>query len=244
MNPQFFTRILKQIPKLDPAQKQALTSALKAPVNPILSKFSQEVIEHSKCIHCQSERLRKYGFVNQRQRFYCNACRKSFVCTRGTAYFYQHKPEIWQKYLEKMLERHSIRRCSKELDICVTTSFNWRHRYLNATQNTYENTLEGIVEAGETFFRESKKGERDLKRPARKRGTKASTRGINNKDWIKVLTALDRNKHEYDHVLQSISGDEINNCLGHKITDESVLCTDSQPAYNKICEGHHLHHVV
>jgi len=24
------------------------------------------------------------------------------LCTRGTAYFYRHKPELWQQYLEKM----------------------------------------------------------------------------------------------------------------------------------------------
>ena len=46
-------------------------------------------------------------------------------------------------------------------------------------------------------------------RPARKRGTNVSTRGMNNKDWVEVLTALDRNKHEYDHILLTITGDEI-----------------------------------
>ena len=65
-----------------------------------------------------------------------------------------------------------------------------------------------------TFFRESKKGERHLTRPARKRCTKAVTRKINKKDRVKVLTSLGRNKHEYDPVLQSMTGDEINKGLG------------------------------
>jgi len=56
---------------------------------------------------------------------------------------------------------------------------------------------------------------------------------MNNKDWVKVLTALDRNKHEYDHILLTITGDEINICLVCKITDESILCTDGQTVCNK-----------
>ena len=67
---------------------------------------------------------------------------------------------------------------------------------------------------------------------------------MNNKDWLKVLTPLDRNKHEYDHILLTITGDEINSCLGCKITDESVLRTDGPPAYNQMCEEYHLHHMV
>jgi len=73
------------------------------------------------------------------------------------------------------------------------------------------------------LFRISQKVERHLMRPARKRGTNVSTRGMNNKDWVEVLTALDRNKHEYDHILLTITGDEINSCLGCKITDESIF---------------------
>ena len=125
MNPPYFIRILQRIPKLDSSQKKTFTQALKSPVNPILSKLAPAVIEHSKWIHCQSDRLRKYGVINQRQRFYCNTCRKSLVCTWGTAYFYQNKPELWQSYLEAMLERDSIWRCSKEWGICVTTSLHF-----------------------------------------------------------------------------------------------------------------------
>ena len=123
MNPHYFKRFLNQVPKLDPVQKKALTSALSFQSNPILERLAKEVIDHSICIHCQSERLRKHGFSAGRQRFFCNDCRKSFVCTRGTAYFYQHKPELWQKYLKHMMNLDSIRLCAKELGICVSTSF-------------------------------------------------------------------------------------------------------------------------
>ena len=123
MNPQHFKHFLDQVPRLDPSQKQTLTFALKAEDNPILERLSKEIIDHSTCFHCQSKRLRKHGFSAGRQRFFCNHCRKSFVCTRGTAYFYQHKPELWQKYLTHMLQLDSIRRCAAEVGIGVNTSF-------------------------------------------------------------------------------------------------------------------------
>jgi len=56
------------------------------------------------------------------------------------------------------------------------------------------------------------------------------------------VNAVDRNKHEYHHILLTITGNKSNSCLGCKITDESILCTDGPPAYNKMCEEHHLHH--
>ena len=244
MNRQQFHKIIKQLPKLDPAQKQKLSLALAKQQNPILDQLAKECLSHAKCIHCDSERLRKYGKSNGRQRFYCNNCKKTFVCTRGSAYFYQHKADNWQVYLEHMLNRDSIRVCAKKAGISSVTSFNWRHRYMNAAQNTFEDSLEGIVEANETYFRESKKGEKHLNRPARKRGTKVTTPGIYNSDWVAVLTAIDRNHHEYDHVLQQVTSDEIEMYLGAKIMDESILCTDSKPAYNHICRNHHLHHIV
>ena len=244
MNPQHFKHILDQVPTLDPSQKKRLAKALVTENNSILERLTKEVVNHATCIYCQSKRLRKHGFSSGRQRFFCNGCSKTFVCTRGTAYFYQHKPELWQQYLSHMLQLDSIRRCAKQLGIGVNTAFFWRQRYLSATENTFESSLEGIIEADETYIRESQKGSRHLNRPARKRGSKASTPGLNHKDWIAVLTAKDRQHHEYDHVLKRVDGAEINRYLGAKIEDESILCTDAQPAYYKMCAEHHLFHVV
>ncbi|MCJ8314850.1 MAG: IS1595 family transposase [Saccharospirillaceae bacterium] len=244
MNHNQFKVFINQIPKLDPVQKQQAITSLNQQDNPILNRLAKENIQHSKCIHCDSKRIKKHGKSNGRQRFFCNQCGKSFVCTRGTAFFYQHKPEHWQAYLELMLKRETIRACAEKIGVSTVTAFNWRHRYMQATQHTFEAKLEGIIEVDEMYFRESQKGNKKLTRPARKRGTNASTHGLNNKDWVAVLTAMDRNHHEYDHVLQQVNGTEINNCLGCKIVNESILCSDGQPAYNKICQEHHLHHVV
>lgn len=239
-----FNQILKWLPTLDPVQKERLNLALNKKGNEILHSLAKECINHGSCLHCDSKRLRKWGYSNGRQRLKCNECNKTFVCTRGSSYFYQHRADDWQPYLEKMLNKDSIRRCAKDIGICVTTAFNWRHRYLKSTENTYEKALQGIVEADETYFRKSNKGQRNLNRKPRKRGTKATTAGINAKDWTAVLTAMDRNQHEYDHILSKVSSSEIQRYLGPKIAPDSVLCTDGQPAYNQLCNTHHLHHII
>jgi len=47
-----------------------LSSTLSAQDNPILSRLSKKVIQHSIDIPCQSVRLCKGGFSNGRQRFF------------------------------------------------------------------------------------------------------------------------------------------------------------------------------
>jgi len=244
MKHQRFKRLIQELPLLSHQQEAFVQQKLQHRSNLILDNLAAEIDKHHRCIHCENSNIRKYGKINQRQRYRCNACGKTFMCTRGTAYFYQHKADDWQAYLEKMLEGKTLRRCAEELGISLVTSFNWRHRYMKRPENTYEERLEGIVEADETYFRETNKGERGLARPPRKRGTKASTKGINKQDWVAVLVAMDRNKHEYDHILTTVNGAQIEQYLAPKITQDSILCTDGQPAYNQVCNHHHLHHVV
>ena len=55
-----------------------------------------------------------------------------------------------------------------------------------------------------------------------------------------VVTAIDRNKHEFDHVLKRVNSAGISD----KISGESILCTGGQLAYNLLCNGHHLHQIV
>jgi len=51
--------------------------------------------------------------------------------------------------------------------------------------------LRGIVEADETFVLSTRKGERNLDRKARRRGGKASKRGLSH-EQVPVLVAADR----------------------------------------------------
>jgi transposase-like protein len=198
-----FRHFLAAIPRLSSQQTAFLVNKLTDPCSDILAKLASDIDKHHQCVLCHSDKIKKNGKINQRQRYKCHACGKTFMCTRGSAFFYQHKSELWQDYLETMNAGDTLRSSAKKLGISLTSAFKWRHRYMASTTDEYylseqNHKLEGIVEADETFFRYSEKGTKQLTGSPRKRGTKASTRGINKNDWVTVLVAMDRNKHEFD----------------------------------------------
>ena len=103
--------------------------------------------------------------------------------------------------------------------------------------------LEGIVEADETFFRESHKGERDLERKPRKRGGKASQRGLS-KEQIPVLIVRDRDGHTTDAVLESANTEEISKVISPLIDDDVLLCSDGNRIYQVFARKHNLTHKI
>ena len=88
----------------------------------------------------------------------------------------------------------------------------------------------GIVQADETFFLESFKGQRRLPRPARKRGGVGLTRGTG-KDQIPVMVVRDRDGHTADFQLDKLDATHVRDALLPLIDRESVLCTDGAAVY-------------
>ena len=89
-----------------------------------------------------------------------------------------------------LLAGMTIRDSAKRCNLAVSTSFRWRHRFLG-TQDPAPSNLKGIVEADETYVLESRKGDRNLERKPRKRGGKASKRGLSD-EQVPILVAVDR----------------------------------------------------
>ncbi|WP_291302845.1 IS1595 family transposase [Desulfovibrio sp. MES5] len=113
------------------------------------------------------------------QRYICKRCKKSFVANTNSILERTHKPiSIWKKFLECMVHGMSILKTAELCNINKNTAFAWRHKVLDALGQIVESTpLEGIVEADETFFILSYKGQkRGLPRKPKKRGGSASKR--------------------------------------------------------------------
>ena len=90
--------------------------------------------------------------------------------------------------------------------------------------------MAGIAEADETYFLESKKGQRkDLGRNARKRGGKASKRGLS-EEQIPVLICRDREGNTADFVLEKANKTCISAVLKPLLAKDVILCTDSGKA--------------
>ncbi len=113
----------------------------------------------------------------------------------------------------------------------VTTSFRWRHRFLQAIEDDQAEELLGIAELDETFFRESFKGQRyNLPRPARKRGSDPKSKCRQ----VPVMVARDREKHTADAILENESADELYRHLNGRIGAETIVCADASLAHEKL----------
>ena len=102
--------------------------------------------------------------------------------------------------------------------------------------------VEGIVEADETYFLQSEKGSRKLMRSARKRGGKASKRGLSN-EQVPVLIVRDRNKSTTDQILPDRSEAAICQVLGPIVSSQAVLVSDGAHAYRAFADKAKIPHV-
>ncbi|MDA8344582.1 MAG: IS1595 family transposase [Thermaerobacter sp.] len=147
----------------------------------------------------------------------------------GTHYSFQK----WLKYAECMSQGMSVRRTAQEVGISVPTAFYWRHKILTALRNLPKPSLTGIVEADETFFLESQKGQRNLPRQPRRRGASAPLRGISHHQ-VCVLVARDRQTSTVSGVVGRgrVTAQQIEAALDDVLHD-CVLCSDAAAGYRK-----------
>ena len=98
------------------------------------------------------------------------------------------------------------------------------------TQDQNLPKLTGIVEVDETNVLESQKGNRNLDRKARRRGGKASKRGLSD-EQIPILVAVDRSGTTTCSVLPSVTADNVQAVLEPRIDDDILLVTDGNNVY-------------
>jgi hypothetical protein len=105
------------------------------------------------------------------QRFRCCGCRKTFTALTDTPLTWLRKRDQWMEYAQSMLNSETLRKAAVRCNIHLSTAFRWRHRFLKLADQLNASEFTGIVEADQTMFRESFKGQRKIpRRPARKRG--------------------------------------------------------------------------
>lgn len=135
----------------------------------------------------------------------------------------------------------TVRKAAAMCGVAKNTSFQWRHRFLTQPAGLRPKGLQGIVEADETLFLESFKGQRLLPRPPRQRGGKAVKRGTSS-EQIPVLILRDRQGATADFRLNGLSADAIGPPLRAVLAPDAVLCTDGASAYKVLAKRHHLAH--
>ena len=153
------------------------------------------------------------------------------------------KRDKWLVYSQALIDGLSVRKGAALCGINKNTAFLWRHRFLTFVSTNQALHEEGIVEADETFFLESFKGQRNLHRPARKRGGVGKTRGTS-EDQIPVLVIRDRHKSTATIILEKVDTSHIEAALTPIIDKDALLCTDGSAVYSAFSRITFIKHEV
>jgi len=229
-----FDSFLSQIAQLSTRQCTQVLGVLKSSLDKgkVADILEGAAADQRCCPHCQGTTLYRHGAANGLQRFRCRACGRTFNCLTGTPLARLRLKAKWLDYLDCMLDSRTVRKAAAKLAIARNTSMRWRHRFLSATKADRPACLSGIAEADETFLLESQKGARKMKRPARKRGGKASKPGISN-EQVCILVARDRSGHTWDFVTGRgpLTKAQLHLHLPAILMPDTLLVTDANKAY-------------
>ncbi len=207
-----------------------------------LAAIEARVEEDRQCPHCNTPGAISRGKARGLRRYQCKECRKTFNAATGTPLSGLHRKDKWLAFGTCLSDGLTVRASAKRCKFAVNTAFRWRHRFLTA-QDPEAHKLTGIVEADETFVLQSKKGERNLARKARRRGGKASKRGLSD-EQVPVLVAADRSGTTVSAVLTVVNADTLRSAIEPVIDDDIVLVTDGHRAYPPCAAALGVHHEV
>lgn len=188
-----FKAWMKSIDRMSRSQRDKLRKRLEGKVitDTVVTLIEQSLNYEPACPYCMSTKLYRWGKVCELQRYRCRQCNRTFNALTNTPLARLRHKDKWLNYEQTMIQGLSLRKSANSCGIAKNTSFKWRHRFLRIPAIQQSNQMNGIVEADETYFLESFKGQRHLPRPSRKRGGKAAKRGTS-KEQIPVLVVRDR----------------------------------------------------
>ena len=233
-----------QVDRLSEAQKLEIGEVLAGrPVGEAsVAAVEMGVGEDRTCPRCGAHGAVANGKTRGVQRYLCQSCNRTFGAMTGRSMNGLHHKDLWLTYSECLANGDTIRTAAKQCGRAISTSFRWRHRFL-AGINTGTDKLKGIVEADETWFLESRKGDRVWTRAAkgkpsaempvrkaRKRGGKATKRGLSD-EQVPVLVAADRSGTTFSTVLPKVNSNTLHKALAPVIDKDALLVTDGNNSY-------------
>jgi transposase-like protein len=205
-----------------------------------------------RCLHCGAEGPRPWGQTRTGlKRFRCTACRRTFSSATGTVVARLRLVDKFAAAVADMLSGATPASCrvlAARLGVGRMTIWRWRVRTLEALERIGAPALYGIVEADETFVRESRKGSREWVRhlkspwkfpePDRPRWREphdpgdGPARRADPRSWqVPVLTLTDRAEGRRVDRLPDREGMRIVEVLARHVGHDAVLCSDRAEAY-------------
>ena len=212
------------------------------------------------CIHCGASALVRWGSTHTGlQRLRCKACGRTFSAASGTVVARVRRPEKLQQVLADMFAPtpSSCRGLAVRLGVDKMTVWRWRVSILKALDGIGAHRLGGIVEADETYMRESRKGSREwvnhardpqhFPAPPRPRWRDFRRLGLLrpaglSKWQIPILTLADRAGAHRAERLPDRRAESLVAVLEARISRDAVLCSDGDGAYGLFARAHGLLH--
>ena len=85
------------------------------------------------CPHCACRQLNRHGQANNRQRFRCRQCLRTFNDLTGTPLARLRLRDKWLDYIVMLREARSVRAAAAYVGVHSNTALRWRHRFLDET---------------------------------------------------------------------------------------------------------------
>lgn len=216
----------------------------------------------SGCPRCGGEKMQKWGTTRtgiQRQR--CVGCGRTSSALTGNPLCGLHHFDRFLEMLRDMLSGRplSCRKLAEKLKVSKDTVWRWRLRALKHLSGGSDRTFAGIIEADETFQRESRKGSREWVRHAAdplthphpprlqwhryKSGRFKMKRGLS--QWqLPIITVVDRSGKKLFERISDCKHATIDRILAPLVPADAELCTDAAPAYSSFAAGRNIAHFV
>lgn len=232
-----FRSWLFRLNQLNQAQREQLQAQLACPQDVL----TEALATPEQCPHCQADGLRPWGSSHGLARYRCRACGRTCNALTGTPLARLRQRESWGLYAEAVVNSLTVRKAAAFCGVHKNTAFRWRHRFLRLIAEHRAQHESGIVEADETFFLESFKGQRHLPRLARKRGGTAKRKGFT-AEQIPVLVVRDRSGQHADFHLKQLNAAQVGAALRPLLDPDAVLCTDSAAIYHSFAKAEGITH--
>lgn len=186
---------------------------------------------------------------NNRQRYICKDCGKSFFANNKTlASHLKQDTATWMNFIQGSLEKKTLNELSSECNISIKTAHSWRLRLFYALDVLLSKIkLSGAIVADDTRINYNLKGNHDdefiMPRKARNRGS-SNNKANFQRNSICVLCAIDDNNHSFSKVIGfgNPSGKRIADGFENKIetTKNNILITDGAQAFSKTVKKYNL----
>lgn len=200
-----------------------------------------EVVSFEVCPICGKEHphLIKAGRTKAgKQLLRCKSCKGRFVADRGRMTYRSHlSTEQWNELIKLTLDGASLKYVSSALGISEQTSFNLRHKLLVALEKDEASIIvSDTAELDEKYLMRSHKGEPIPDVKGRKRGDKASKRGLSC-EKVCLLTAVQRGGSSFlrSYNMARPSTGEVMNLAEH-IQEKTYLWTDGLHSYSALAD--------